>query len=158
MRLTAIVTAGVIFGVLAMAAPAGAADNGLTTVDSAAPAAATLDRLEAAIRARGMKVFTRIDHAAAAREAGLAMPAATVVVFGNPAGGTPNFLRAPTLAIDLPLKALVWDDAAGRTHVTYNTGQYVIGTIFPRHGLHPADDVAAGQERLLSEIVAEAVH
>jgi uncharacterized protein (DUF302 family) len=136
--------------------PARAADDGMMTLDSPAPAAATLDKLEESIRKHGLKVFGRIDHAAAAKEAGLSMPAATVVIFGNPAGGTPNFLRAPTLAIDLPLKALVWDDAAGKTHVTANTGQYVMGVIFPRHGLHPAPDVGEGQQKLMADILADA--
>ena len=61
-----------------------------------------------------MKVFTHIDHAAAAKEFGLTMPPSTVVIFGNPKSGTPNFLKKPTLAIDLPLKILVWQDDAGK--------------------------------------------
>jgi uncharacterized protein (DUF302 family) len=77
-------------------------------------------------------------------------------VFGNPAGGTPNFLKAPTLAIDLPLKALVWQDAAGKTYVTYNTGRYVFGSLFARHGLASSADVAAAQEELLSGLARAA--
>ena len=144
-----------MLSLLASLAPVAAQQptNGLTSVVSNHPAAATIDRLESAIKSKGMKIFTRIDHAAAAAEAGLSMPPATVVVFCNPAGGTPNFLRVPTLAIDLPLKALVWQDQGGKVFVTYNNGPYLIGTIFPRHGLTPPAEAATGQENLLADIV-----
>ncbi len=131
--------------------------SGLKTLESSAPAVVTIEKLESIIKAKGMKVFTRIDHAAAAREAGLTMPAATVVIFGNPKGGTPNFLKAPTLAIDLPLRALVWQDQAGKTFVSWNTGEYVTGTLFARHGLNPPAQAGLDQESLLAGIMAEAV-
>jgi len=108
--------------------------NGLKTLPASKNAAATIIQLEQAIKARGMKVFTKIDHAAAASEFGLEMPPSTVVIFGNPKGGTPNFLKKPTLAIDLPLKMLVWEDKDGQAFVTYNTAAYVFETLYPRHG------------------------
>ena len=145
-----------IFGLLAGPALA-QSGNGLKTLESAAPAAVTIEKLEAIITAKGMKVFTRIDHAAAAKEAGLAMPPATVIIFGNPKGGTPNFLKAPTLAIDLPLRALVWQDQSGKTYISWNAGDYVTGTLFPRHGLNPPAQAGLDQENLLSGIMAEAV-
>lgn len=111
------------------------AAEGLITKPSAYSAAATLDRLEAALKEHGFVVFARLDHAAAANSLGLKMPASTVLVFGNPRTGTPAMLKKPTLAIDLPLKALVWEDAAGKVMVTYNSAAYLQGTIFPRHGL-----------------------
>ena len=131
-------------------------DNGLVTIASNSSAAATIEKFEAAAKEAGMKIFTRIDHSAAATEAGLAMPPATVIIFGNPKGGTPTFLRAPTLAIDLPLKALVWQDAAGKVFVSYNSGAYVGATVLPRHGLPAAPDGGAGQEKLLSGLAAAA--
>lgn len=134
----------------------GAQDNGLKTVPASKDAAAAVAQLEAAIKAKGMKVFTRIDHAAAAREFGLEMPPATVVIFGHPKGGTPNFLKKPTLAIDLPLKMLVWENKDGKTFVTYNTGAYVFGEIFGRHGLNPPAKVQQGQEKMLSGLAGAA--
>jgi len=133
-------------------------DNGLHSVPSTQDAAATLAKLDAAIKAGGMKVFTHIDHAAAAKEAGLTMPPATVVIFGNPKAGTPNFLKKPTLAIDLPLKILVWQDAAGKTFVTYNSGSYVFGTVFGRHGLNPPANVVAAQEKMLEGLAKSAAN
>ncbi len=142
---------------LLAAAPAQAqGSSGLLTTPSAHKAAATMDRFETAVRGAGMKVFTRIDHAAAAKEAGLDMPPATVIVFGAPKGGTPNFIKAPTLAIDLPLKALIWEDAAGKVFVTVNSGEYIGATIFPRHGLPAAADGGEAQQKMLTGLVAEA--
>jgi len=138
-------------------APAHAKDgSGLKTVVSANNAVETIGKLEAAIKAKGMKVFTTIDHAAAAREVGLTMPPATVVIFGAPRGGTPNFLKKPTLAIDLPLKMLVWQNKAGKVFLTYNSGAYVFGTIFNRHGLNPPNRVQKSQEAMLSGLAAKA--
>jgi len=93
----------------------------------------TLDRLEAAVKDSGLKVFTRIDHAAAAATVSLKMRPATVLVVGSPQGGTPLFLQHPTLAIDLPLKMLVWQDEAGQVHVGYNDAAY-LSAVFARHG------------------------
>lgn len=139
-----------------LSTPSSAQDNGLKTVPAAHNALETIAQLEAAITAKGMKVFTTIDHAAAAKEAGLKMPPATVVIFGNPKGGTPNFLKKPTLAIDLPLKMLVWENKDGKTFVTYNTGKYVFGEIFGRHGLNPPVEVATKQEQMLSGLASKA--
>lgn len=139
-----------------LSAPSSAQEHGLKTVPASKNAATTIAQLEAAIKARGMKVFTTIDHAAAAREFGLKMPPATVVIFGNPKGGTPNFLKKPTLAIDLPLKMLVWESKDGKTYVTYNTGPYVFGEIFGRHGLKPPAAVAQGQEKMLRGLAGAA--
>ena len=110
------------------------AENGVLTVESAHPAAATLERLETAIEARGFTVFATLDHAAAAEAADLSMPFSTVVVFGNPALGTPAFLQTPELAIDLPLKALVWADGEGGAFISYNSAAYMFETIYERHG------------------------
>ena len=88
-------------------------------------------RLERALTAAGMKIFARIDQAAEARAVGLTMRPAVVLLFGNPKAGTPLMVARPTVAIDLPLKALVWEDGAGATWLTYNTPLLVE----ERHGL-----------------------
>ncbi len=145
------------FVLLVAAIPAFAQDAGLITRASRHDHAATIARLEDSIRQAGFTVFTRIDHAVAARDNGLAMPPATVVIFGNPRTGTPAFLRAPTLALDLPLRALVWQNAEGRVAITYTSAAYLFGTVYARHGLSiPAEAVTSG-EQLFAGIVARAV-
>jgi uncharacterized protein (DUF302 family) len=112
---------------------AAAATAGLRTIASAFPVAETVARIEKAVTAAGMKVFARIDHAAEARGAGLAMRPTVVVIFGNPRGGTPLMVATPTVAIDLPLKALAWEDDQGQSWVTFNTPSLLV----QRHGLDP---------------------
>ncbi|MGA2491488.1 MAG: DUF302 domain-containing protein [Roseiarcus sp.] len=80
----------------------------------------TMDRLAAAVTARGAAVVARVDHAAAAATAGLALAPTEVLIFGNPKAGTPLMQTAQTIGIDLPLRALVWRDASGITHLGYN--------------------------------------
>jgi uncharacterized protein (DUF302 family) len=128
------VAALVVLLILAAAGKTSASD-GLITKPSAYSTAVTLDRLEAALKERGYMIFARLDHAAAAASVGLKMPPATVLIFGNPRNGTAAFLQKPALAIDLPLKALVWEDAGGKVSIAYNSAEYVQGIIYPRHGL-----------------------
>src|SRR3954466_14951437 len=85
----------------------------------------TLDRLETTLRAKGIEVFTKIDHAAAAAGVGLSMPPTVVLIFGNPRGGTPLMLKNPLLALDLPLKVLVRGDESGQTWVSCNDRGYL---------------------------------
>jgi len=132
------------------------AADGLLTKPSAHPAKATTDRLQAELKKRGLVVFTLIDHQAAAKNAGLTMPPATVVVFGNPKAGTPAFLKKPTLAIDLPLKALVWEDANGKVFITYNSADYVFGPVFSRHGLPNNPKVQAATAKMLDAVTSAA--
>ena len=120
-------------GLAVVAATAAVADNGLGTKQSAFAAEETLSRLSSAMTEAGFTVFATLDHAAAAQSAELEMPFSTVLVFGNPKLGTPSFLSTPELAIDLPLKALVWEDAAGDVFVSYNSGTYVHETLYNRH-------------------------
>src|SRR6201996_2535937 len=89
------------------------------------------DRLAASIAKHGMTVFARIDHAAAAKEVGMALLPTEVLIFGNPKGGTPLMQAAQTLGIDLPLKALVWQDGAGKTWIGYNDPRWLAR----RHGV-----------------------
>ena len=115
-----------------------AADAGLITKPSRYSVNETIARFEAAVKSKaaaGLKVFSRIDHAAAAKEAGLEMRPRTVIVFGNPRQGTPAMIKTPLLAIDLPMKVLVWEDDKGSVWLSYNSANYLHHTIFPRHGL-----------------------
>ncbi|NRA68371.1 MAG: DUF302 domain-containing protein [Pseudobacteriovorax sp.] len=114
--------------------------NGLITVKSKHSVKQTIEKFEKAVKEKGLKLFTRLDHAAAAKEFGLKMPPATVIVFGNPKMGTPVFIKHPTVAIDLPPKAMVWQDAKGDVYFSINSAQYLFETIYPRHGIKPKKD------------------
>lgn len=94
--------------------------GGLTTVPSKFGPEETMKRLEKEILAQGITVFARINHAALAAEAGLALRPTEVIIFGNPRGGTPLMQASQTIGIDLPLKALVWQDESGKTWISYN--------------------------------------
>jgi uncharacterized protein (DUF302 family) len=106
-------------------------DKGLMTVSSRHSVDETVRRIEAVIAAKGMQVFVVIDHSGEAEKVGLKMCPTKVVIFGSPKGGTPLMVAAPSLAIDLPLKALVSEDAAGKVWVTYNSPEY----LQERHGV-----------------------
>lgn len=105
--------------------------SGLMDLECGHSVRETIGRLESMLKERGLRVFALIDHAAAAAEAGLKMRPTEVLLFGNPSGGTPMMTAAPTLAIDLPFKALVWEDDAGKVWLTYNTPEY----LKDRHGI-----------------------
>jgi uncharacterized protein (DUF302 family) len=109
-------------------------ENGLIHVASSHSVPETLNKLKTAIEARGLKIFTLIDHSGEAEKAGLKMRPTELLIFGSPKGGTPLMIAAPTLAIDLPLKTLVWEDADGKVWVSYNSPDY----LQQRHGI-PAD-------------------
>ena len=118
-------------------ATAHAADNGLITKPSKYSVKETVTRFEAAVKDReaaGFTVFTEIDHAAAAKKFGLDMRPRTVIVFGNPKVGTPAMVNTPLLAIDVPPKALVWEDDQGKVWLSYNSSDYLYNTIYPRYG------------------------
>ena len=110
--------------------------DGLTTIRSADGPEETLRRLEAEIRSKGMTVFAHIDHAAGAAEVGLSLRPTDVLLFGNAKAGTPLMQSAQTIGIDLPLKVLVWQDAAGDTWLYYNDPQWIA----KRHRLGEQDD------------------
>ncbi len=109
--------------------------QGLTTTRSNFGPQDTIDRLETAITAKGMTVFARIDHAAGAAAVGQTLRPTEVVIFGNARGGTPLMQSVQTLGIDLPLKALVWQDTAGVTWLSYNDPAWLA----ERHGLSGAE-------------------
>ncbi len=106
---------------------------------------------------RGFMDFTRLDHAAAAESVGLKMPRATVIVFGNPRLGTPVFIRTPTVAIDLPLKSMVWEDASGKVFLSYNTADYLNNTLYVRHGAAFQKEGTARLEEALGMLADEAL-
>ncbi|HEY0932802.1 MAG TPA: DUF302 domain-containing protein [Trebonia sp.] len=112
-------------------------ESQVTTKLSPRPVAATVSRLTGILAAKGMKVFAVIDQAEQARQAGLPLRETTLVIFGNPAAGTPVMDAAPLAALDLPLKILIWADGS-RTNVTY----YSPAAIAARHGL--SAELAAG--------------
>ena len=100
-------------------------ENGVLHLASPHPADGTTQRLVGVLEQAGMTIFARIDQQGAARAAGVSMRPMTLVVFGNPKAGTPLMQTYPSLAIDLPLKALIWEDAEGRVWVSTNTPEYL---------------------------------
>lgn len=100
-------------------------NHGIVCLRSSYSASETVERLESALKKHNLRLFARIDHAAAAAEVGLKMPPTQVLLFGNPAGGTPLMLASPTLAIDLPFKALIWESDAGQVSLAYNAPEYL---------------------------------
>ena len=110
-----------------------AADNGLIHLSSSYSVAETAKRLEASLLAHGITIFCRVDHSGEAEKAGLQMPATQLLILGSPKGGTPLMLASPTIAIDLPLKALMWQDAGGKVWLSYNSPEY----LQQRHNVPP---------------------
>ena len=106
-------------------------DDGLTMMESPHDVKTTIDRLEAAARAKGLTIFARIDHGAGAATAGLQLRPTELIIFGNAKGGTPLMQAQQTIGIDLPLKALAWQDKAGKTWLTWNEPAWLAA----RHGL-----------------------
>jgi uncharacterized protein (DUF302 family) len=98
---------------------------GLITKPSPYPVRETFDRLEGLLRAKGIKIFARIDQAAEAQAAGLAMQPMELLIFGNPKGGTPIMQAVPEAGIELPLKALAWQAPDGKVYVSFNDAAYV---------------------------------
>jgi uncharacterized protein (DUF302 family) len=122
--------------------------EGLTSIRSSFGPKETMDRLQAEIRAQGMTVFARIDHAAGAAEVGLTLAPTELIIFGNARGGTPLMQSVQTVGIDLPLKALVWEDASGKTWLSYNEP----GWIAQRHSVANAEQVVSKMAATLSAI------
>jgi uncharacterized protein (DUF302 family) len=126
--------------------------EGLTSIESTFGPKETMDRLEAEIHQKGMNVFARIDHATGAANVGLALAPTELIIFGNARGGTPLMQSVQTVGIDLPLKALVWEDAANKTWLSYNEP----GWIAQRHGVAGAESTIDKMADLLSAIAREA--
>ena len=99
--------------------------NGLVTVESAFPITETMSRLQSALSAAGMTVFSTIDHADAANKAGLTLRPTTVIAFGNPAAGTKLMQTNQVIGIDLPLKILLWEGDSGKARLSYNDPAWI---------------------------------
>jgi uncharacterized protein (DUF302 family) len=102
-----------------------AADNGIVSKPSGYSVPETLDRLETVVRAKGFTVFARIDHTREAERVGLQMRPTQLLIFGNPKAGTALMNSSPSIAIDLPLKALAWEDQNGKVWLSYNSADYL---------------------------------
>lgn len=100
-------------------------DNGLVHLRSGYSVPETLARLETILHSKNLTVFARVDHSGEAAKAGLAMRPTHLIIFGSPKAGTPLMVASPTLAIDLPLKALAWEDAEGAVWLSYNSPEYL---------------------------------
>jgi uncharacterized protein (DUF302 family) len=126
--------------------------EGLRTLPSRFDPKETMDRLETQIRANGMEVFARIDHAAGAAEVGLPLAPTDLIIFGDARGGTPLMQSVQTVGIDLPLKILVWQDAANNTWLSYNEPSWIA----QRHGVAGAESTIDKMADLLRTIAREA--
>jgi uncharacterized protein (DUF302 family) len=126
--------------------------DGLITIRSGNGPKMTADRLEAEVRSKGLTLFARIDHAAGASAVGLELRPTEVLIFGNAKGGTPLMQAAQTMGIDLPLKALVWQDAAGDTFLSYNDPAWLA----KRHGLSGAGETMVGNLSAALQALAHA--
>ena len=128
--------------------------QGLTSLRSSFGPKETMDRLEAEIRAQRMTVFARIDHAAGAAEVGLTLAPTELIIFGNARGGTPLMQSVQTVGIDLPLKALVWEDTAGKTWLSYNEPSWIAR----RHSVANAEQVVSKMAAALSAMARTAAN
>src|ERR1700675_5094098 len=109
------------------------AEPGIVTIPSHQSVDQTVQKLEAILEAKGVKLFALIDHSGEAEKAGMQMRPTKLLIFGNPKAGTPLMLGSPSIAIDLPLKILVWEDSNGKVWISYNSPAYLQA----RHNLPP---------------------
>ena len=153
-RARELVAAGALSLVAAGAAAQGAAPStgGIVTVVSAASFDSTLAHLERAAAAKGLTVAAKIDHAAAAKRAGLTLRPTTLLIAGNPAAGTPLMMADQTMAVELPLRFLVWQGEDGKARVSYDP----IKAIAARHQLTGRDELLTRMTGAIESIVKEA--
>jgi uncharacterized protein (DUF302 family) len=137
---------------LTLTAVASQAADGLITLKSSYTAKETMDRFEGIVKQRGLNVFARIDHAAGAAKIGKALRSTEVLIFGNPQGGTPFMECAQSVGIDLPLKALVWEDSSAQVWLGYNDPEYLA----KRHNISTCP-AAAGLSKALAGLGEAAV-
>ncbi len=128
------------------------ADNGIISVKSSHEVKATADRLENTLKQKGMTVFIRINHAAGAQKVGKKLRPTELVVFGNPKVGTPLMQCSQSAAIDLPQKALIWEDQEGTVWFSYNDPNYLV----ERHGITGCAEVIKKIENALSNFAKAA--
>jgi uncharacterized protein (DUF302 family) len=106
-------------------------DNGIISIPSNHSVDRAVENLKSILQAKGVALFALIDHSGEAKKVGMKMPPTKLLIFGSPKGGTPLMLAAPSVAIDLPLKILVWEDGQGKVWLSYNSPEY----LKERHGL-----------------------
>jgi uncharacterized protein (DUF302 family) len=125
-------------------------NTGIISIPSIYTVTQTIDKLETALRAHGVTIYARIDQQAEAQKAGLSLRPIELLIFGNPKAGVPVMAKAPLAALDLPLKALAWEDENGRAWLSYNSFVY----LQDRYAL-PEDliRVIAGVEKLIKESI-----
>ncbi len=134
-----------------VAGPA-AAQSGLVSVKSNHDVVTTANRLESVLKEKGVTVFARIDHAQGAQRIGQSLMPTLLIVFGNPAMGTPLIQRSRSIGIDLPLKALIWEDSAGEVWLTYNAPEYLAR----RHGITEMGELIGKMETALENFAMAA--
>ncbi len=100
-------------------------ENGVVSLRAVHSVDEAVARLQALLNEKSIKLFALIDHSGEAKNAGLNMPPTKLLIFGNPKGGTPLMLAAPSIALDLPLKLLVWEDTSGQTWISYNSPEFL---------------------------------
>jgi uncharacterized protein (DUF302 family) len=99
--------------------------NGIVNIPTAHSVDQAVERIESLLKGKGITLFAVIDHSGEAEKAGMQMPSTKLLIFGSPRAGTPVMLAAPSIAIDLPLKILVWEDAQGKVWLSYNSPEYL---------------------------------
>jgi uncharacterized protein (DUF302 family) len=124
------------------------AAEGLVSQKSSRSAKATIDRLAAALKENGVTIFARVDHGGGAAAVGMSLGPTELLIFGNPKGGTPLMQEAQSAGIDLPLKALAWEDASGQAWLAYNDPAWIAA----RHGLGQA---SAAPVKAMTALLAE---
>ena len=141
----------IILGLLLFAST-GHADSGLISLKSSHDVKTTADRLENTLKQKGMTVFIRINHTAGAQKVGQKLRPTELIVFGNPKVGTPLMQCRQTTAIDLPQKALIWEDEEGQVWLSYNNPSYLV----ERHGITGCAEVVKKIEKALSNFAKAA--
>jgi uncharacterized protein (DUF302 family) len=146
----------IVFATLALivsASSALASEKGIVNKTSKYSVAETLNRLEGVLKASGMTLFARIDHSAEAEKLGLKLLPMQLLIFGNPRGGTPLMVASPTAGIDLPMKALAWEDTGGKVWLTYNAASY----LKTRHEIRGRDELLKTLEGALDAMTNKAL-
>ena len=136
--------------ILLATSAAGAAD--IRTIPSKFSVGETLDRLTKILKSKGITIFGRVNHGAGAKSVGKAMPATELLLFGNPKLGTPLMQSSRTIGLDLPMKALAWQDANGKVHLSYT----LPSALKARHGISDRDAVFAKMTKALAGLTAAA--
>ena len=128
------------------------ADGNFKTIESKYSVSETLDRLTKILKSKGIKVMARVDHAGGAKSAGLKLPATQLLIFGNPKLGTPLMQANRMIGLDLPMKALAWEDKAGKVFLSYTTPQ----ALKERHQVNTNDKIFGTMTKALGGLTAAA--